>query len=56
MVLTIEPGIYLPDKGMGMRIEDDMLITESAPRVLTDAIPKTVEVIEAVMQQRSEHA
>ena len=49
MVLTIEPGIYLPDKGIGIRIEDDILITKSGPKMLTAAIPKTVEAIEAAM-------
>jgi Xaa-Pro aminopeptidase len=55
MVLTIEPGIYLPDRGIGIRIEDDVLVTESNPRVLTATIPKTVKVIEAVMEQGVEH-
>ncbi len=52
MVLTIEPGIYLPDKGVGIRIEDDVLVTKSGPKVLTAAIPKTVDAIEAVMAAR----
>lgn len=52
MVLTIEPGIYLPDSGVGIRIEDDVLITKSGPKVLTAAIPKTVEAIEAAMAGR----
>jgi Xaa-Pro aminopeptidase len=52
MVLTIEPGIYLADKGIGIRIEDDVLITKSGPKVLTTAIPKTVEAIEAAMAGR----
>jgi len=52
MVLTIEPGIYLADKGIGIRIEDDVLITKSGPKVLTAAIPKTVEAIEAAMAGR----
>lgn len=56
MVLTIEPGIYLPDSGMGVRIEDDVLITHSTPRVLTEAIPKTIESVEAAMERRREHA
>jgi Xaa-Pro aminopeptidase len=56
MVLTIEPGIYLPERGMGIRIEDDVLITESHPRVLTEAIPKTVQAVETAMEQRSDHA
>jgi Xaa-Pro aminopeptidase len=55
-VLTIEPGIYLPDTGVGIRIEDDVLVTKSAPRVLTEAIPKSIQVIEADMQQGRDHA
>ena len=57
MVLTIEPGIYIPAKrgypkewqGIGIRIEDDVLVTRNAPEVLTDEAPKTPEAIEALM-------
>ena len=57
MVLTIEPGVYLPDeedipmvyRGMGVRIEDDVLITRSGHEVLTAAAPKTIDEVEAVM-------
>ena len=49
MVMTIEPGIYLPDRKLGVRIEDDVLITRTGSRSLTDAIPKTVTEIERVM-------
>ncbi len=49
MVLTIEPGIYLPERGVGIRIEDDILVTKAAPRVLTEAIPKTVEAVERAL-------
>jgi len=52
MVVTIEPGVYLPDKGFGVRIEDDVLITETGSRDLTGAIPKTVAAIEAAMAAR----
>jgi len=54
MVLTVEPGIYIaPDdptvpaewRGIGVRIEDDVLVTTSAPEVLTDGIPKTVDEV-----------
>jgi Xaa-Pro aminopeptidase len=55
MVLTIEPGIYLPERGIGIRIEDDVLVTKSGPRVLTEAIPKSIQVIEAVMEQGRDH-
>ncbi|MGE4620340.1 MAG: Xaa-Pro peptidase family protein [Planctomycetota bacterium] len=48
-VITIEPGIYLPDEGFGVRIEDDILVTADGPVNLTGGIPKTVEDIEAAM-------
>ena len=40
MIVTIEPGIYIPEESLGVRIEDDILITSGAPKVLTAAIPK----------------
>ena len=58
MVTTIEPGIYIaPDnkrvpkkwRGIGVRIEDDVLVTKKGNRVLTTGIPKTVAEIEAFM-------
>lgn len=58
MVLTIEPGIYVdPDnlevapqwRGIGIRIEDDVVVTEQGCEVLTGAVPKTVEAVEALM-------
>jgi Xaa-Pro aminopeptidase len=52
MVITIEPGVYLPEKGLGVRIEDDVLVTEDGSRVLTGAIPKTVAAVEAAMAKR----
>ncbi|WP_428353283.1 aminopeptidase P N-terminal domain-containing protein [Methyloprofundus sp.] len=59
MVLTIEPGLYIPVdcssvdekwRGIGIRIEDDVLVTEQGYQVLSQAIPKTIAEIEAVMQ------
>ncbi len=52
MVITIEPGIYLPDRGFGVRTEDDILITETGSHNLTSAVPKTVAAIEAVLAGR----
>ncbi len=49
MVITIEPGVYLPDRKIGIRIEDDLVITKSGNRNITDRVPKTVKEIEAAM-------
>lgn len=48
-VFTIEPGAYLSDRGLGVRIEDVILITKDGCEVLTKDCPKTVEEIEAMM-------
>lgn len=45
-VLTVEPGVYLPDEAIGVRIEDDVLVTDDGPRVLTAEIPKEVAALE----------
>lgn len=49
MVVTIEPGIYLPEKRLGIRIEDDLRITATGCENLTAHIPQTVEEIEAAL-------
>lgn len=62
MVLTIEPGIYIAPgaegvakkwQGIGVRIEDDVLVTEKGYKVLSAAAPKTVKDIEKSMRGRS---
>jgi len=40
VVLTVEPGIYIPEEGLGIRIEDDILITDKAIRILTAKLPR----------------
>ena len=50
-VITVEPGIYLEDENLGIRIEDEVLVTETGHEVLTREIPKTVDEIEAVMKR-----
>ena len=49
MVITIEPGIYLADEAIGIRIEDDILITEEGCEVLSAALPREIDEIEALM-------
>lgn len=57
MVLTIEPGLYIdadadipkPFHNIGIRIEDDVLVTDGPPRVLSEAIPKDADEIERFM-------
>ena len=58
MALTVEPGIYIPPqqeavaaqwRGIGVRIEDDVLITADGPEVLTEGAPKDIAEIERIM-------
>jgi Xaa-Pro aminopeptidase len=49
MVLTVEPGIYLPAEGVGIRIEDDVLVTPQGHEVLSQAVPRSAGEIEDVM-------
>lgn len=53
MTITIEPGIYLPEKKIGIRIEDDILINRRGNVVLTAMIPRTIRGIEAAVKQKS---
>jgi Xaa-Pro aminopeptidase len=60
MVITVEPGLYVPVKdtllsagyrGHGIRIEDDVLVTEKGGKVLSESIPKKPDEIEEMMKQ-----
>lgn len=59
MVMTVEPGLYVSPgapgvdsrfHGIGVRIEDDVLVTEQGPQVLTGGVPKAIGEIEALMR------
>jgi Xaa-Pro aminopeptidase len=52
-VLTVEPGIYLPQRGFGVRIEDEILITAGGAEVITRSIPKDPDEIERLMKART---
>jgi Xaa-Pro aminopeptidase len=61
MVFTIEPGLYIAPgakgvaakwQGIGVRIEDDVLITKAGHEVLTDGVPKEVDEVEALLAER----
>ncbi len=52
-VITLEPGIYIPSERIGIRIEDDVLVTRRGPRTLTSHIAKSVADIERLMRRRA---
>lgn len=49
-VITIEPGIYLPEESLGVRIEDDIVVKKGGYVNLSKSIPKTVAEVEAAMK------
>lgn len=53
MVITVEPGVYIPEKGFGIRIEDDVLVTAEGPVVLSAEVPKEIADVERLMAERS---
>jgi Xaa-Pro aminopeptidase len=54
MVFAIEPGLYYPEKGFGLRIEDTVLITREGCEVLTSGVPKEIEEIETLLAGRDQ--
>jgi Xaa-Pro aminopeptidase len=52
MVFAIEPALYYPEKGFGIRVEDTILITKDGCEVLTKAVPKEIDEIERLLAGR----
>ena len=50
MILTCEPGLYIREEGIGIRIENDLLITDGEPINLFDGLPTEIEEIETAMK------
>ena len=49
MIISVEPGLYIAEWGIGIRIEDDALVTENGCEILTKDMIKTVDEIESFM-------
>ena len=49
MVITIEPGLYIPEENLGVRIEDDVLVTETGYKLLTARLPRNADEMEKIM-------
>jgi len=54
MVFTCEPGIYIPEEGLGIRLENDILVTTKDPVDLMASIPVEIEDIEELMREAAE--
>ncbi|MFT5165985.1 MAG: Xaa-Pro aminopeptidase [Saprospiraceae bacterium] len=52
MVFTVEPGIYIPEENLGIRIENDILVTDHGPFDLMENIPIEAEAIEEIMNAK----
>ncbi len=51
MVITVEPGLYIPEEKLGVRIEDDVLVTKDGYQILTARLPRTADEVEKLMAE-----
>ncbi len=49
VVIAVEPGVYIPEMNLGIRIEDTVLVTENGCEILTQDVPKEMDAIETLM-------
>jgi len=56
MVVTVEPGIYIPEENLGVRIEDDILVTATGHEILTARLPRDPDQIEHLMTNSGRQA
>ena len=52
MVITVEPGLYIPEESIGIRIEDMVLVTENGARLMSSGLPREAGEIEKVLSSR----
>ena len=55
MVVTMEPGIYIPEENLGVRIEDDVLVTADGYQILSARLPRSIDEIEKIMAEAQAH-
>jgi Xaa-Pro aminopeptidase len=53
MVITVEPGLYIPEENLGVRIEDDVLVTKDGYQILTARLPRAPDDVEKIMTEGS---
>jgi Xaa-Pro aminopeptidase len=51
--MTVEPGIYIPDEGLAVRLENDVLVTEQGPVDLCAHVPIQPDEIESLLARRA---